>query len=76
MSLPRFDTQGQLFSMAALTGKLFKVTDRYLLFAKKVYPHLAAARPSLEKCYCAENGRVAIEPVLMLGVSLGCRNSG
>ena len=70
MSLPRFDTQGQLFSMAALTGKLFKVTDRYLLFAKKVYPHLAAARPSLEKCYCAENGRVAIEPVLMLGVSL------
>jgi transposase len=70
MSLPDFDTQGQLFSTAALTGKLFKPTDRYLLFAKKVYPHLVAARPQLEKCYCTANGRVAIEPVLMLGVSL------
>ena len=24
----------------------------------------------MEKCYCADNGRVAVEPVLMLGVSL------
>ena len=24
----------------------------------------------LKKCYCPENGRVALEPVLMLGVSL------
>jgi transposase len=35
-----------------------------------VYPVVAGARGELEKCYCADNGRVAVEPVLMLGVSL------
>src|ERR1019366_10725408 len=35
-----------------------------------VSPPLAGARASLEKCYCAENGRTAIEPVLLLGVSI------
>ena len=35
-----------------------------------VYPKLAGARPTLEKCYCADNGRTALEPVLMLGVSI------
>ena len=33
-------------------------------------PPLVAARATLEKCYCPENGRVALEPVLMLGMSL------
>jgi hypothetical protein len=31
---------------------------------------LVAARETLEDCYCLENGRTALEPVLMLGVSL------
>jgi hypothetical protein len=70
MSLPAFSTQAELFSTAGLSASLFAPTDRYRLFAKLVYPRLAAARPTLEKCYCAENGRVAIEPVLMLGVSI------
>jgi hypothetical protein len=35
-----------------------------------VYPKLISARATLELCYCADNGRVALEPVLMLGVSL------
>jgi hypothetical protein len=70
MSLPAFSTQGELFSTAGLTAKLFAPTDRYRLFAQLVYPKLASARAALEKCYCADNGRVAIEPVLMLGVSL------
>src|SRR5208337_2429296 len=39
-------------------------------FAKLVYPRLAAQRARLETCYCADNGRVALEPVVMLGVSL------
>ncbi|MHC1769655.1 MAG: transposase [Verrucomicrobiia bacterium] len=30
----------------------------------------AKARAELEKLYCLENGRTAIEPVLMLGVSI------
>jgi hypothetical protein len=70
MSLPSFSTQGELFSTAGLSASLFARTDRYRLFARLVYPELAAARAELEKCYCADNGRIAIEPVLMLGVSL------
>lgn len=67
MSLPHFSTQGELFSTAGLSASLFAQTDRYRLFAKLVYPHLAHARAKLEKCYCADNGRVALEPVLLLG---------
>src|ERR1039457_6119564 len=70
MSVPHFSTQAELFSTAGLSGSLFAPTDRYRLFAKLVYPRLAGARASLEKCYCPENGRTAIEPVLLLGVSI------
>jgi len=70
MSVPAFSTQSELFSTAGLTTRLFAEEDRYRLFGKLVYPHLAAARPTLEQCYCLENGRAAIEPVLMLGVSI------
>lgn len=70
MSLPDFSLQAEWFSTAGLSVRLFAETDRYRLFGKLVYPALAAARPTLEKCYGAENGRVALEPVLMLGVSL------
>jgi len=70
MSLPAFSGQAQLFSTAALTGKLFGPTDRYRLMAQKIYPVLVQARAELERCYCADNGRVALEPVILLGVSL------
>ena len=70
MSLPTFSTQSELFSTAILSSHLFAETDRYRLFAKLVYPPLAKARTTLEKCYCVENGRTALEPVLMLGVSV------
>lgn len=70
MSLPAFSTQAELFSTAGLSASLFAPTDRYGLFAKVVYPALGAARDALGKCYCLDNGRTAIEPVLMLGVSI------
>lgn len=70
MSLPSFSTQSELFSTAGLSSQLFEETDRYRLFAKLIYPKLAEVRPTLEKCYCADNGRTALEPVLMLGVSI------
>jgi transposase len=70
MSLPEFSTQAELFSTAGLSASLFAQTDRYRLFARLVYPCLASARVTLEKCYCPENGRVALEPVLMLGTSI------
>jgi hypothetical protein len=70
MSLPAFSTQSELFSTAALSASLFAAEDRYRLFAQLIYPAVVAARPVLEKCYCAEEGRPAIEPVLLLGVSI------
>jgi len=70
MSLPAFSTQAELFSTAGLSAGLFAPDDRYRLFAKLVYPPLAGARAALAQCYCEDNGRVALEPVLMLGVSL------
>ena len=70
MSLPTFSTQSELFSTASLSASLFEETDRYRLFGKLVYPHVAATRAALAPCYCADNGRTAIEPVLLLGISL------
>ena len=56
MSLPAFSTQSELFSTAGLAASLFTETDRYRLFGKLVYPHLAAARAALAPCYCTEKG--------------------
>ncbi|HWH70130.1 MAG TPA: transposase, partial [Candidatus Sulfotelmatobacter sp.] len=70
MSLPVFSAQAELFSTAALSGSLFGPEDRYRLFAQKVYPVVAKTRARLEGCYCADNGRVAVEPVLLMGVQL------
>jgi Transposase domain (DUF772) len=70
MRLPEFSTQGELFSTAGLSASRFAPTDRYRLFAKVIYPRRVAARHPLEECDCAQNGRVALEAVLMLGVSL------
>jgi len=70
MSLPEFSTQSYLFSTAALSASLFPEADRYRLFAKLVYPRLVKVRSKLATLYCAEDGRAAIEPVLLLGVSI------
>jgi hypothetical protein len=71
MSLPAFDTQGTLFgSLASVGAALFAEGDRFKLFAEKIWPHLAAARPALAECYRADNGRPALEPVVMLGVAI------
>jgi len=70
MSLPDFSTQSFLFSTSGLSASLFPENDRYRLFGKIVFPELAAVRDLLASCYCEANGRVAVEPVLLLGVSL------
>src|SRR5207253_970360 len=55
---------------AGLSDSLFPQDDRYRLFLKLVYPALAGTRTTLAKSYCEDNGRVAIEPVLMMGVGI------
>ena len=70
MSLPDFKPQTQLFGIYGPAGLELAPEDRYRLFAEKVYPLLVGARPELENCYCQENGRPSVEPVLVLGVTL------
>jgi hypothetical protein len=59
MSLPTFSTQQSLFGVGSLADNLFPATNRYRLFAEKIWPLLAQARPTLETMYCADNGRPA-----------------
>ena len=70
MSLPQFSGQSSLFSTAAIDAELFGAADRYRLFAQKIYPLLVRAREVLTRAYCQDNGRPAVEPVWLLGVSL------
>lgn len=70
MSLPTFSTQGSLFSLSSVSSSLFTESDRYRLFAKLVFPRIAAARIQLEAAYSKGAGRTAIEPVVLLGVCL------
>jgi hypothetical protein len=70
MSIPRFTGQMGIFDVQNLLGAAFDPCDRYRLFSEIVYPRLLAARPALEACYCLDNGRPGVEPVLMLGVSI------
>jgi transposase len=68
MSLPIFDTQSTLFGgLTSVAADLFPETDRYKLFAQKIWPLLAGKRPQLESCYVIANGRAAVEPVTLLG---------
>ena len=69
MSLPDFDVQGSLFeSLGSIAADLFDDKDKYKLFARKVWPLLAAKREELAQCYKPDNGRPGIEPVVLLGV--------
>jgi len=70
MSLPNFSTQQSLFGVGSLADNLFPATNRFRLFAEKIWPLLAQARPALESMYCADNGRPAAEPVVLAGVCL------
>lgn len=65
MSLPHFDAQLSLFGLPARGEQIFKMDDPYRLFWEKVYPLLVAGRERLASCYCEENGRPGIEPVLL-----------
>jgi len=70
MSLPVFSTQSYLFSTAAISGELFAPEDRYRLFGQIVYPELVGLRGKLATAYHATEGRPALEPVWLSGVTL------
>jgi transposase len=70
MSLPPPDLQLSFFQVSELAHSLFKGGDRYSLFREHILPALEPLRDELESLYCSTNGRPAIDPVLLSGVTL------
>lgn len=70
MSVPLRDRQASFFDVSFLTQNLFDGQDSYSLFRQKVLPALEAQREKLGAMYCATNGRPALDPVLVAGVTL------
>jgi transposase len=69
MSLPQFDHPGSLFEdVGSIVPALFDDQNKFLLFAQKVWPVLVGCREPLAECYTPDNGRPAVEPVVLLGV--------
>jgi hypothetical protein len=70
MSLPKFNWQRKLFGLQENSQKLYAADDKYRLFASKIFPLLLSVRSQLSACYCENNCRPGIEPVILLGISL------
>ena len=70
MSLKPLASQRSFYHTDYLAGDLFSPANRYRLFREKIWPRLLELAPKLETLYCAENGRPAINPVLLCGVTL------
>ncbi len=70
MSLKPIDSQRSFYHTSYLCGEMFGATDRYRLFRERILPKLFALRAKLDSLYCEDNGRPAIDPVLLAGVTL------
>jgi len=70
MSLKPIDSQRSFYHTDYLCGDLFGPANRYRLFREKLWPKLLALSPKLHSLYCGDNGRPAIDPVLLCGVTL------
>ncbi len=70
MSLKPADPQRSFYHTSTLCGEMFAAADRYRLFREKILPKLFALRSKLESLYCENNGRPAVDPVLLVGVTL------
>jgi transposase len=70
MSVRRLDAQRSFYHTNYLCGELFGAADRYRLFREEILPKLLTLRSQLETLYCESNGRPAIDPVLLCGVTL------
>ena len=70
MSLPQPKVQRSFFDVTFVARDLFDAKDRFSLFHEKILPALERQRPTLASFYCEDNGRPAIDPVVMAGVTL------
>lgn len=70
MSLKPIDLQRSFYHTSTLCGEMFKPTHRYRLFRERILPKLFALRAKLDSLYCEDNGRPAVDPVVLAGVTL------
>src|SRR5215468_339565 len=70
MSVKLVDSQRSFYHADYLCAELFGSANRYRLFREKILPKLFSLRSQLDVLYCENNGRPAIDPVLLVGVTL------
>ena len=70
MSLKPIDSQRSFYHTDYLCGDLFGPASRYRLFREKIWPKLLELAPKLHALYCEDNGRPAVDPVMLCGVTL------
>jgi hypothetical protein len=70
MSVKPVDPQRSFYHTSYLCGELFGPTNRYRLFREKIWPKLMEFSPRLHSLYCEDNGRPAVDPVMLCGVTL------
>ncbi len=70
MSVKPVDSQRSFYHTDYLWADLFGPASRYRLFREKILPKLFTLRPKLESFYCEANGRPAVDPVMLAGVTL------
>lgn len=70
MSLKPIDSQRSFYHTDYLCGELFGPANRYRLFRERIWPKLLELEPKLHSLYCEDNGRPAVDPVMLCGVTL------
>jgi transposase len=70
MSVKPIDSQRSFYHTDYLCGELFGSANRYRLFREKIWPKLLELGAKLHLLYCEDNGRPAVDPVMLCGVTL------
>src|SRR5207253_7616734 len=70
MSLKPYHPQRSFYHTSHVCAELFGPANRYRLFREKIWPKLLELRAQLESFYCEDNGRPAIDPAMLCGVTL------
>src|SRR5262249_61578391 len=70
MSVKPIDSQRSFYHTDYLCAEFFGSANRYRLFRERIWPKLLELRANLHSLYCADNGRPAVGPVRLAGVTL------
>jgi len=73
MGVGEISNQGSLFDSGVYLEQLLKRAkggQKFLFFREHIWPQLVKLGPSLSRMYCLDNGRPAVNPVRLLGVTL------